>query len=372
VASWDLKAIADQLHDAALDPTIWPRVLSALGKTVGAEGAVLFSTEARLPGIPMSSDVEDLMESYFKDRWNIHDERYRGVPAMLQKGVMSDTDVLPHEGISQSPFYQDLLERHGFRGFAGIGFEVGGDLWCIAIQRKIRQGFFEPIELSQLKSLCRPFADAAAISRQIGFARVLGISDAFSLIRQPALLLDHRARVLTLNAIAEHYVDKVFSIVDRELVFNEYNSHLVYINLLKESCYDQVSENTKPAVSFVKDPSGNIIPIRIVSLRSWSRFTFANARLLLLLGYPKTAETARETLVQAFKLTNAEAQLANKLATGKSLQQAAQELALSYETARTRLKVVYSKTSTHRQNELVALVLRLLRSDPNSIGGGEP
>ncbi|MFY9655300.1 MAG: hypothetical protein WAK01_01745, partial [Methylocystis sp.] len=257
----------------------------------------------------MSSGVKDLMESYFKDNWNIRDERYHGVPAMMRRGVMSDVDVLPHEQIRKSPFYQDLLGRHGFRAFAGIGFEVGGDLWCIAIQRKIGQGFFERTELSRLQSLCRPFADAAAISRQIGFARVLGISDSFSLIRQPALLLDDRARVLTLNEVAEAYVGNLFSIVDRQLVFKEHKSHSVYLNMIKNSRYDQISVNTEPTSSFVKEPDSNMIPIRIISLRSWSRFTFANAQLLLLLGYPKSAEAPSEILARTFQLTNAEVQL---------------------------------------------------------------
>jgi hypothetical protein len=42
--------------------------------------------------------------------------------------------------------------------------------------------------------------------------------------------------------------------------------------------------------------------------------------------------------------------------TGTSLEQAAQELNISTETARSQLKAVFAKTDTHRQSELVALL----------------
>ena len=62
-----------------------------------------------------------------------------------------------------------------------------------------------------------------------------------------------------------------------------------------------------------------------------------------------------------FRLTPSEARLALRLVTGESLRSAALALNVSYETARTALKVIFTKTGTHRQSELVIVILRTAR-----------
>ena len=54
-----------------------------------------------------------------------------------------------------------------------------------------------------------------------------------------------------------------------------------------------------------------------------------------------------------FGLTPSEARLALHLVRGETLRSAAAKLHISYETARTQLKHIFSKTGTCRQAELV-------------------
>ena len=58
-----------------------------------------------------------------------------------------------------------------------------------------------------------------------------------------------------------------------------------------------------------------------------------------------------------FSFTPAEAKLVDRLVAGKSLRQAAHELKITYETARTTLKSIFHKTGTHRQAELIIKLL---------------
>src|SRR5262249_25017234 len=58
-----------------------------------------------------------------------------------------------------------------------------------------------------------------------------------------------------------------------------------------------------------------------------------------------------------FRLTPSEARLALRLVTGETQRSAAAELHISYETARTRLKSIFSKTGTCRQAELVVVIV---------------
>ena len=62
-----------------------------------------------------------------------------------------------------------------------------------------------------------------------------------------------------------------------------------------------------------------------------------------------------------FGLTAREAELAAQLAVGTPLDLAAEGLRISRAHARQRLKVIFQKTDTHRQGELVALLAQLRR-----------
>ena len=70
--------------------------------------------------------------------------------------------------------------------------------------------------------------------------------------------------------------------------------------------------------------------------------------------------TQMSFLKDRFDLTPAEARLVAHLITGESLRPCAKALGIKYETVRTYLKSVFQKTKTHRQAELVLVVIRAM------------
>ncbi|MEW5742712.1 MAG: helix-turn-helix transcriptional regulator [Myxococcota bacterium] len=76
---------------------------------------------------------------------------------------------------------------------------------------------------------------------------------------------------------------------------------------------------------------------------------------------PRAAVPSVAVLEERFALTRAEARVARRLAMGRSLKHIAKELDISPETARTHAKRAMQKTQTHRQAELVSVVLGLER-----------
>ena len=81
--------------------------------------------------------------------------------------------------------------------------------------------------------------------------------------------------------------------------------------------------------------------------------------LLILLDLDACAQPSEEVLQRAFGLTKCETKLALRLACGENLQDIADEFGITIGTARVQLKVIFSKTNTSRQAELVALLVRL-------------
>lgn len=79
---------------------------------------------------------------------------------------------------------------------------------------------------------------------------------------------------------------------------------------------------------------------------------------IVLIADPEKQQTLPEDHLRLlYGLTKAEARLAVLLATGISLEQAAEQLAISRNTVRTELAHIFDKTNTRRQAELVRLLL---------------
>ena len=72
----------------------------------------------------------------------------------------------------------------------------------------------------------------------------------------------------------------------------------------------------------------------------------------------KRTTPSAQALQTRFGLTRAEARVVQGLAEGRSVKRIAEELEVSLETARTHAKRAMQKTDTHRQAELVSLVLQ--------------
>jgi DNA-binding CsgD family transcriptional regulator len=69
--------------------------------------------------------------------------------------------------------------------------------------------------------------------------------------------------------------------------------------------------------------------------------------------------SSAELLRRVYGLTNAEAAVALHIADGQGIKPIADELSLSTSTVKTHLQRVFSKTGTHRQAELVRLLLEI-------------
>jgi DNA-binding CsgD family transcriptional regulator len=81
--------------------------------------------------------------------------------------------------------------------------------------------------------------------------------------------------------------------------------------------------------------------------------------LVLIIDPDDEPEPTVALLRRLYGLTEAEAEVALHVMHGADLKQISEELSISYTTVRTHLQHVFDKTETHRQAELVRLLLAL-------------
>jgi DNA-binding CsgD family transcriptional regulator len=166
--------------------------------------------------------------------------------------------------------------------------------------------------------------------------------------------------VFWVNAAADAVFDNDIKIKDRQLFVRDPNSR----TLLKEAIDQLKTPARLNSLAFepVIVPRTDKLPVivRIWSFEGPAHQTGQEVRALLTLNAlgPKPGPPAA-TLAKAFRLTPSEAKLACIIARGAPPAIAARELKISRETARNQLKSVFAKTDTHRQSELVALLMQV-------------
>jgi DNA-binding CsgD family transcriptional regulator len=378
----DLSRIANSFVEAAIDPSRWDGAMEVVAEATESFGALLIpcreappgtSRNGSLPNIPKSPEMAGSFEAYIRERWVERDERYRALPSIVRRGVGTEFDFTTPDDIARHPYYQEFLRPHGLRWFAGVKVASADDVWCLSIQRSIAQGPFSVREQERLAVLSRHLSGAAAIARAFGFARAEAALEAFEISGSAAVLLDRCGSVLRLNAAAEQLLGADLRIVAKRLVARDTAATMQLDRALHRALWTRTSAALMPPVALPRI-EGRPILAYAARLAHVSADALAPCQaLVILVDLAKRFRPPEESLRSSFGLTTAEARLATRLASGDSLDAAADALRITKETARSQLKAVFEKTGVHRQSEFVALLARMLNSNeipPTRVGEG--
>jgi DNA-binding CsgD family transcriptional regulator len=128
---------------------------------------------------------------------------------------------------------------------------------------------------------------------------------------------------------------------------------------ISEALFGQRAGGTRGGNSFVVSRPSDKRPYIVHVIPMVMPFRdFSGAQALIVIVDPEIQpEMPKSLLKRIFGLTNAEAEVALRAATGRGLSIIADELALSTATVKTHLQRVFEKTDTHRQAELARLLL---------------
>jgi DNA-binding CsgD family transcriptional regulator len=183
---------------------------------------------------------------------------------------------------------------------------------------------------------------------------------ALNMLRLPAICIDQQGSVVDVNTAAEGLFDDNLKIKERRLFVRDSEAR----GLLRDALENlRTSTRIRPLVSEPvivqrQDKLPVIIRIWPCCLSSASASQDFRAILTLNALGPRPGPPAA-ILAKTFGLTPSEAKLACIIARGAPPHVAARELSISRETARNQLKSIFAKTDTHRQSELVALLLQV-------------
>ncbi|TWC07570.1 DNA-binding CsgD family transcriptional regulator [Bradyrhizobium macuxiense] len=358
---WKLGAVEQAFADAALNYSPWETVLDTAAALTDSFGAILLPIKGGLiPNVPFTQSMNESADAYFRDGWYLRDERNLGINIMMQRGVTDDLDISGLDKIERHPYYQEFLAPHGLRWFAGVRVACGEDIWCLSLQRTIKQGPFSEAEKKQLAKLSNHLSAGAALARAMGSATTKGAVDAFEISRTAIVLINRMGEIFQANPCAELLLRGEVRIVKRRLVGKDLKANLSLERAIHDLLWRRDRGGFLPPVPLPRLGRRPLLAYP-AKLPSMTANAFADCQAIVILIDPDhVSRPAHATLQVAFGLSEAEARLAARLASGEALEEVTQRFGITKETGRNQLKSVFAKAGVHRQAELVALLAPLL------------
>jgi DNA-binding CsgD family transcriptional regulator/PAS domain-containing protein len=312
--------------------------------------------------------------SYNEHYGRINLWRNRGRQRFVQGRAVLDHEVCSRSDLVNSEFYNDyLVPMRGEHSAGGVVKREGDDALMLGAMRDRRRGAFDESERRAIEVLLPHVTRAEAIGKRLAFLHAE--ESALDSLDVAIAFLTGTGELLHGNRSAERILDRDDGLCVRSGVLSATDSGADA--RIRQAIREAISAETRiasPLAIGVPRPSGHrayqllLAPIRhglpmLAGLRA--------PDVVLLIIDPESQRTgAPQLLVQLYGLTRREAALASTLCAGKTVGEAAQELHMTYETARSHLRRIFEKTGTSRQTELLRLLMRLpgepTKADTNS------
>jgi DNA-binding CsgD family transcriptional regulator len=362
-ADREFLGVLDALYEGMLDESAWNPALVRLTDLVSGSAAALFSLNPS-SGEVFRADVAridpDVMDRY-QSTWIHHDPRHAA--ALTCKVGEPQIDGML---VDVRPFHRTTIFNEFFRP-SDIPFHIA--TWIertadrgvvLSIQGTWKRGAFDDEDRERLTLLIPHVRRIVAMKDRMARAqmRASGLLEMMDRLPYGVLLLGSDLEILEASALARELL-ALRSGVHADggrLGFARASDQRAFVERLKEDPGRARLDDTvvvsrgglRPPLSLL------VLPLKATQ-EAWLRPT---ARWLILLFDPESTRPVAEVALQrALGISAAEAALARRLASGLTVAQAAAQLGISLNTARTQLKSVFAKVGVRTQAQLVRRIL---------------
>jgi len=370
--------LIESIYAASLDRRQWPSAIANIARAVGGQGGVLNCTNYATQETQFWGVVgyeEKYLSAYSK--YFISIDPYRN---FFENNPLGTLQLAPRfkdfKPITAGEFHLDFMLPQDKVYVVGATLARDDDVTVkFTIHRSRKAGDFGQKDLRLLSSVLPHLSQSARVQLMLTTSATHTSMALASLdqVRAGVFLINSLGKVLHINREAEKLLTSGELVIHQQRLSCAGSDATARLNQL-------IASAARPALNgkiqdgsmlTLKAASGNgDLELRVaplvwqerlaefpLSLRSTA--VFASRVGALLLPWQKVAAL--------YHLSPAEAKLAVILAEGRSPEQAAERLQVSINTVRSQLKSVFAKTSTSRQSELVANLLRGALASPEMI-----
>ena len=362
----ELSDLLLAIYQGATEPTPWSTALERLRETFACAQATLL-LRPPTPGstgamVVAGTNVTHEGTSSYRSHFFALDP-FVGLP---RDSVVTVHEMLGEAAWLQSRIYREFLAPIGILHILGVDMLAEGLDCRLRLSRSSDQPAFDEHDKARCRRLLPHFKLAIGLHARIdslSCEREL-FAGAVDRMLFGTISFDSSGKVIEVNDQARAILDAKDGIRLKEHSLRadnaEENEELQ--RLLTKALTGAAAG---PAAELVETlsltrPSGRVklgVVVRMVPLGEWSEGGQRPAVVVFLRDPERKPPASRDSIRRLLHLTRSEAALALQLAEGLSLEEAADALGITPNTARSHLRSIYAKTGAVRQSDLVRIIL---------------
>jgi DNA-binding CsgD family transcriptional regulator/PAS domain-containing protein len=369
-----MPEVIRSIYDAALDASRWKDFLALFAAEFSSEAAMIFGQDFSNGSVDIGASP-----SSFAAYHGVGNDAMQAFAAHYCRcNVWTENEHLHHEGqvVNASRLYPDRYlpktEWHGdwlrpldlFYSFAAVVEKRAHRSFNVTAVRSKRRGAYTAAEENRLRALMPHLQTAFALHRRLHRAEAL-VHASLSVLDSLAMgvvLLDGSGAVLHVNPQARSLI-QASSILELGAGDTFHAMSVKDDSWLQRAIRNAVTTGTGAPVypgeaRRLHGLNGSSVQLFVAPLPNWSSPFGVHTAGAVFITDPSTVHLSLEgALCSVYRLTVAEARLANALLNGQTLQEYAWHQGISIHTARSQYKSAAGKVGVGRQTDFVRTLL---------------
>jgi len=360
----DFLRVIGMIYEATLQPDGWPAALSQAGKLLNSKWLVMAA--ARITGeIDLVTQDQDGSQDHldlFRRKY-INPDTNPAVPVLLARrpGFV----VLREENVSDADWhhcglYQEIYRPVGiYHGLGAYVLKTDTHSILLGVNRAKRCGAFTQRDLVLVREMLPHLQQAMRTFLRLADlqSHKTAYEELWNKLTHGVILLDELGKVLWANRMATDLIKRGdgFSLRSGSLCAANPQDNNKLSQCVRAALAARAGKGSRVSGVFsVSRPSqARSFAVSISPLCKGIPFVHAPAAIVFVDDPKSKCEATPDVLRALYGLTVREATLAALLLQGFDLRESAEQLAVSMNTVRTYLRLIFEKTGTHRQAELV-------------------
>ncbi len=364
-----LLSLIELIYEAADDMSLWPLVLDRIAEAVHGEATVLFANYTGLASnIATHTRIDPAALASYAEYYGTRNVLIsRGDEVFKDGEPRFSHQALSNRELEKTEYYDGYLLQHKI--YYGLGIKVVLDGHAPALLSTLRsksKGPFEEREGQIFATLLPHLQRAMKLHLKLSHLRskTEGLEAALSAFDVSVFGLNRRGEVIFSNEPARRAVKANDGIALRSggLATNDETQRDELRRLIERTVLNTMGPGYGGGGSMLLRRQSGQPPLRltVMPFTPSSALNLGEVRALVFLSDGAARPLSRSAALRAlYGLSPTECRLADLLASGREVAAAAEEIGITFETARFHLKSIFSKTKVNKQGKLIRLVLSL-------------
>lgn len=327
VALDEFSRVVSEIHASSICPDNWPMALAEVRRVLEAEGCAILvgrgTDRSLMCGALEAEARKRYVEHYYAVDY-VLDAVENGPIGVVRGG--RELVALQHN----SEFEADFMRPYAMDDGVFVRLSVGEvDASFLAAAPKRSEPFDTAERVALVAALVRHLRQALCAGVHFAELRYAAgqFDDIVDTFKHGVVIVDAAGRIVRTNAVADRILASVDGLALRAAV------------CVGNSVTCRRSSGKRPYILHV------------------APLTQSDGALVMIVDPESDDEPHQDVLRRTFGMTGAEAEVARRVMRGDGLNQIADELSVWKATVRTHLQHIFDKTDTHRQAELLRLLM---------------